>query len=71
MNSLEKVDVSANNCKYGLRMIVKSLFKSKLNLKDLNISCNKSINKSVRPLEKLIKLCLNLEKLVISDLNMK
>ena len=71
MGSLEKVDVSANNAKYGLRLVVKALFKSRLTLRELSISCNKSVNKSIRPLEQLIKVCPHLEKLAISDLNMK
>jgi hypothetical protein len=71
MDTLEKVDISANNSKYGLRMVLKSLFTSKLTLRDLDISCNKTVNKSIRPLEKLIKCCPKLERLAISDLNMK
>lgn len=52
-------------------MLLKSLFKSKLTLKDIDISSNKTINKAIRPLEKLIKVCPKLERLAISDLNMK
>lgn len=71
MGSIEKLDVSANNAKYGLRLVLKALFKSKMTLRDLQISCNKSVNKSIRPLEQLIRVCPNLETLEISDLNMK
>lgn len=35
MGSIEKLDVSANNAKYGLRLVLKALFKSKMTLRDL------------------------------------
>ena len=71
MDSLEKVDFQANNLKYGLRMILKSLFNSKHCLKELNLSQNKSINKAIIPLQSLIENSPKLKKLNISDLNLK
>ena len=50
INSLESVDISANGIKYGLRLILKSLFNSKNSLQSLKIGKNKSVNKAVVPL---------------------
>ena len=71
MDTLERVDLQANNLKYGLRMILKALFVSKNTLQELNISENKSINKAINPLKTLITACPKLDTLNISDLNLK
>lgn len=70
-DQMRKVDVSGNDLRRGLNFILYSLLDSKQSLRELNISSNRSINKAIQPLQRLIKDSNNLVSLNISDLNMR
>lgn len=68
---MKKVDVSGNDLRRGLNFILYALLDSKQSLRELNISSNRSVNKSIQPLHRLITQSINLVSLNISDLNMR
>ena len=71
MNKLRKIDVSGNNLKKGLNLILYALQECKPTLRELNISSNRSGNKAIKPLLRLIKESPHLQVLKISDLNLR
>ena len=70
-NSLRKLDISGNDLRMGLNFILYALLDHKQSLRELNISSNKSINKAIIPLKRIINESPNLTSINISDLNMR
>jgi len=53
-DQIRKVDISGNDLRRGLNFILYALLDSKHSLRELNIASNRSINKAISPLQRLI-----------------
>jgi len=71
IHSIERIDISSNNCKRGLKSILDALSSSNQSIKELNLSDNVSINKAIVQFDTLLEQATNLEILKFSNLNMK
>ena len=69
--TIERLDISSNNCKRGLKSVLVALSSSSQSLKELNLSDNVSINKAIVQFDTLLERATNLEVLKFSNLNMK
>jgi Ran GTPase-activating protein (RanGAP) involved in mRNA processing and transport len=69
--SLRKIEVYQNGSKRGLKYLLDYLIVCKESIVSVNIDDNKSINRAIPELKRLISSCPHLHYLNISNLNMK
>lgn len=69
--SIEYLDLQQNVSKRGLPILLESLLHCKGTLRELYINDNKSINRAISQLSRVILQCTRLKVLNISDLNMR